>query len=499
MIRQVLIKRPVLIFCCIICIALMLLGRKAFSRPSKSMVAMVVAAALALPFLVIYRVFDQVDMMSFLFHAEAGINGVSPDMLRDDILTTLGSLIGLLLISYLMSSVRWLRHLPLLTAIVLLLGNPFVVYQAKRLLQPVPDVDLAALLTKPEIGPNPLPPDIVYIYLEGSDRRFLDPDLAPKAAVALRDLERQGLSLTGIRQVAGTGWSIAGMVASQCGVPLMPRGFLSNNILESIDESFLPGVTCLSDLLARQGYQQTFVMGAEAKFAGTAAFYRTHGYQRTISQKDMQALFSPDEIAKANVVWFADDQMIYDTARVSFVQALRADAPFLFTIETIGPHGVPNYLSRQCTGDGQAAATRDVFLAADCLMELTTVLVADLQDLHRQSGRANGLRIILQSDHLNHARHLLTDDPKLALNTVILIGGTERGVKNDNAGTMLDVFPTVLDWLGFPVSGGKAGIGVSLLSPDAGTALAARWDVDMLDRIVMQNLPIFEQLWKGSH
>lgn len=499
MVRFTALADPAPIFAGIIILATLLLGRKVVRRPSLSMIFLAVAAAAVLPFGVIFRAFGQVDMMAFLFHAQAGIAGVSPEMLRSHILATLFALMGLILICYLASSVRGMRLLPLLAGVMLVLFHPYVIYQAKRLLLPVPDVDLAAQVVVPEIAANPLPPDIVYFYLEGMDRRFLDPALGPETASILRTLEDQGLSFTNIREVAGTGWSIAGYVASQCGVPLLPQGNLANDIIESIGERFLPGVTCLGDLLAERGYQQTFVMGAEGKFAGTVAFFVTHRYQKTIAQKDMAALFPPDELKKASVVWFSDDQMVYDVARREFSEALGQKSPFLLTLATIGPHGVPNYLSRQCTEDGQAVFTDDVFRAAHCLMEMTAQLVADLQEEHRRSGRPNELRIILQSDHLNHARHLLPSDAELKVNTVILIGGAEKGVTNARPGTMLDVFPTLLDWLGFPVAGGKAGLGVSLLSPGMGDSLLDAWDLAMLDRIMMSNIPMFEKLWEGSH
>lgn len=498
-VRLRMLSQPAPVFAGFMIAAVGLLGRKAWRRPSASMIFLTLAAAAVLPFGVIYRAFGQVDMMAFLFHAQAGIAGVRPEMMLNHILATLFSLIGIVLICYFASSVRWMRRLPLVIGGILVLFHPFVVFQAKRLLLPVPDVNLATRLVEPVIAANPLPPDIVHVYLEGLDRRFFAPELGPETAEMLRGLEAQGLSFTDIREVAGTGWSIAGMVASQCGVPLLPRGNLNNDIIEAIGERFLPGVTCLGDLLAGRGYSQTFVMGAEAKFAGTAAFYVTHQYQKTLAQKDMTSLFPPEEVQKASVTWFADDQMTYDLARTVFTEALDRDAPFLLTIATIGPHGVPSYLSRECTADGQAVPTADLFLATHCLTRLTERLVAEIQDVHRLSGRPNELRIILQSDHLNHARHLLPDDATAKVNTLILIGGPQSGESVATPGTMLDVYPTLLEWLGFPVEGGKAGLGVSLLSPAAGDSLVGVWDLPVLDRVVMNSIPMFETLWEGSH
>lgn len=497
--RLALPSAPFLIFYLLYVSALFLLGREALRRPSFSMIVLVISAAVALPFGVIYLAFGQVDMVSVLFHMQAGTFGVGPKALQTEILTTLGCLSCLVVACYLIGAVYWMRHVPLVVALLLFLANPYLIFQAKRWLLPVPDVDLTAMVTKPKIAGNPAPPDIVYIYLEGLDRRFLSPDLDRETAAYLHDLEVQGLSFTDIRQMAGTGWSIAGMVASHCGVPLLPRGNLHDAIVEAVGDKFLPALTCLSDLLVDQGYDATFVMGAEARFAGTAAFYRTHGYSKTIAQKDMATLFTPEEVKQADVSWYADDQMVLDAARKEYTAALANDAPFLLTIATIGSHGTLNYLSRDCTKSGRAALSEDLFLAARCMIGLTSRFVAEIQEQHRHSGRKNGLRIILQSDHLNHGRSLLPSGAEIEVNTLILIGGPEQGQMNNRPGTMVDVYPTLLDWLGFPAEGGRAGLGVSLLAPEAGDTLVKTWGLPVLDRIVMNNIALFDKVWAGSH
>jgi phosphoglycerol transferase len=378
--RLHLLRAPFLIFYLIYLAALFLLGRKALRRPPLSMIFLIIAAVTAFPFGVIFLAFGEVDMISVLFHLQAGVFGLGPGALKTEILTTLGCLCCLIVACYLISAVPWMRHVPWVAGMLLVLGNPYLLFQVKRWLLPVPDVDLTAYVAGPKIAANPQPPDIVYIYLEGLDRRFLDPALGPETATTLGEMEGQGLSFSGIGQVAGTGWSIAGMVASQCGMPLLPRGNLHDVIVESVGESFLPSLTCLGDLLVGQGYEATFIMGAEARFAGTAAFFRTHGYARTITKQDMASAFTPDEVKAADVTWYVDDQMVFDVARAQFAKALTQEPPFLMTIATIGAHGKLSYLSRDCTRNGQAVTTSDVFAAAQCMVGLTARFVADAQD-----------------------------------------------------------------------------------------------------------------------
>jgi phosphoglycerol transferase len=80
----------------------------------------------------------------------------------------------------------------------------------------------------------------------------------------------------------GTNWSIAGMVASLCSVPLKP--YYGNNM--GSKSRFLPSLTCLGDILKAQGYEQYFITGPKLKFSGMDTFYLDHGYDVTIGRDE---------------------------------------------------------------------------------------------------------------------------------------------------------------------------------------------------------------------
>ncbi|EWH02805.1 hypothetical protein Q427_06560 [Halomonas sp. BC04] len=80
---------------------------------------------------------------------------------------------------------------------------------------------------------------------------------------------------------------MAGMIASQCGTPLMPAGLLHDRQFTPL-ETVVPGVDCLGDLLSEQGYRLTYMGGASTAFAGKGLFYKDHGFDTVLGREDLQ-------------------------------------------------------------------------------------------------------------------------------------------------------------------------------------------------------------------
>ena len=481
-------------------LALALGGRALWRRPAGQSRALIWglagAALLALPFAVIARGFGRVDMLSMLFHVEFGMQGAGLGGLDSEILKVSVALILVVLALVLLSNLWQVRRGLLGLAILgLLVGNPIVSAAAQRLVFPPPEADLVAefRLLDRLVSPTPLP-DIALIYLEGTDRRFSDAQAYPGAYDPLRMLEPDALTFVNVGQIIGTGWSLAGMVASQCGVPLLPRGLIGLNNF-GVVERFLPRLTCLTDVLGERGYAMDYIVGADEGFAGIDTFYRTHGVAEPLGLAGFRRLHAPDVIEAALVGWVLDDQLTFDTARLRLAGLLHAPAPFLQIVETIGPHGVNGYLSRRCTRSGRAEQSTDIVATARCTLEDTLAYITDLRRAHVEAARGRPLRIIVLSDHLNHSPFPLAVRPELALaNTVMLIGETGSGRVIDTTGSMIDVYPTILEWLGFTAPGTSAGLGRSLLTASE-PSLVARWGVATLDAMISGDAALSAFLW----
>lgn len=67
--------------------------------------------------------------------------------------------------------------------------------------------------------PNPKL-NLVYIYGESLERTYFNNDAFPELTPELGALKNEGLDFSNTMQLPGTDYTIAGMVASQCGIPL---------------------------------------------------------------------------------------------------------------------------------------------------------------------------------------------------------------------------------------------------------------------------------------
>jgi hypothetical protein len=77
---------------------------------------------------------------------------------------------------------------------------------------------------------------------------------------------------------------------------------------------------------------------------------------------------------------------------------------------------------------------------------------------------------------------------------VIFLGGPDRPGVIDRAGSMPDVFPTLLEWLGWADGPVAAGLGRSLLSDPM--TLVEEFGKARLDRLVSHDVALGKAVWR---
>ena len=126
-----------------------------------------------------------------------------------------------------------------------------------------------------ELKPTGRTRNLVLIYAESLEQTYGD------SALFGRDLLQPlnglgGISFADYAPVPGATWTMAAMVAT-CGVPL--KVYSEADIRRQAGrKSFLPGATCLGDILQARGWRNVFLGGAPLSFAGKGSFLRDHGY-----------------------------------------------------------------------------------------------------------------------------------------------------------------------------------------------------------------------------
>lgn len=292
--------------------------------------------------------------------------------------------------------------------------------------------------------------NLVLVYAESLETAYGNAALFNEDLLkSLRSSE--ALSFARLQQTPGSGWTIAGIVTSQCGIPLRPVIFDPNDVGEA--GAFLPNVTCLGDILKAHGYTNVFMGGASLSFAGKDKFLRGHGYDETWGKEEWKTA------GNFQMSWWGlyDDDLVAQ-AKKRLDQLVAAGQPFNLTLLTLDTHAPDGLMSPYCARRGGKWLTDNVRCTAE--------LIADLQAHAKSKGYLANTDFVVVGDHLamvnQHFDTLLKHPDRTVFNQWLVGPGL---VPNRETIYHFDVFPTVLYSLGFRFPDNRLGLGGSGFGP----------------------------------
>ena len=300
------------------------------------------------------------------------------------------------------------------------------------------------------------PRNFVLLYLESVERSYLDETRFPGLMPNLRALEGEAVSFTDLTEVEEAGWTIAGMVASQCGMPLIGSG--------AGFDRFLPGATCLGDLLDAEGYDLAYVGGADLGFAGKGTFYDSHHFDLVEGRTQLEPRLADPAYVNE---WGLFDDSLYPQAIQRFDALAKGDAPFglvMLTLDTHHPFGFP---SQSCADQPYGDGTNQFLNAVHCADRLAAEFIRHI----RLDPAFKDTVLVVASDHLampNLAEDLLNAGPRR--NLLMVFAPDLPPALIGKPGTTLDLGPTLLSLIGSPTP--ALGFGRDLLA-DAPSLRAA--------------------------
>ncbi|MFJ5160602.1 phosphatidylglycerol--membrane-oligosaccharide glycerophosphotransferase [Pantoea sp. NPDC088449] len=325
--------------------------------------------------------------------------------------------------------------------------------------------------------------NLVYIYGESLERTYFDQHAFPGLAPELSREKDNSIDFSQTEQLPGTDYTIAGMVASQCGIPLFAP--FDGNASASLS-SFYPQNICLGDILKNSGYENWFIQGADLRFAGKDTFLLSHGF-------DAANMYGSQEL-KSRVAdpnyrnnWGYYDDTVMDEVFEKYEELSRTQKRFaLFTL-TVDTHHPDGFISRSCQRKSYSydGKPNQSFSAVACSQEHVARLIARI----KASPWFKNTIIVVTSDHLamnNTAHQYLIKQPRHDLFMVIR-GDQPQAQVLDSKRSTLDNGATVLDILG---GDNAIGLGRSGLSS---TSLSTQFD-DMAKRVIGWKADII-QLW----
>ncbi|MBJ3813563.1 phosphatidylglycerol--membrane-oligosaccharide glycerophosphotransferase [Shimwellia pseudoproteus] len=300
--------------------------------------------------------------------------------------------------------------------------------------------------------------NLVYIYGESLERTYFDDAAFPGLTPELGALKRQSLDFSHTGQLPGTDYTIAGMVASQCGIPLFAP--FEGNASSSVS-SFFPQNLCLGDILKNSGYQNYFIQGANLRFAGKDVFLKSHGFDHLYGSQELKgALADPHYMND----WGLYDDTVLDQVWQTYQELSRSGQRFsLFTL-TVDTHHPDGFVSRTCTRNRYEVGGKEnpSFSAVTCSQQHIAALINKI----KASPWFKDTIIVVSSDHLamnNTAWKQLNQHDRNNLFFVIRGDDPRQEVIATRRNSM-DNGATVLDMLG---GDNFLGLGRSTLSGES--------------------------------
>lgn len=320
------------------------------------------------------------------------------------------------------------------------------------------DPDFVAYYKEPKkVIDNPTL-NLVYIYGESLERTYFDDQAFPGLTPELGALKNEGIDFSHTAQLPGTDYTIAGMVASQCGIPLFAP--FEGNASASMS-SFFPQNICLGDILKNSGYENHFVQGASLRFAGKDVFLKSHGFDHLYGADELKSVVADPHYRND---WGFYDDTVLDQAWQKFEALSKEGKRFsLFTL-TVDTHHPDGFVSRSCERkrydiDGKANQS---FSAVTCSQQHIAAFINKIKD----SPYFKNTVIVVSSDHLamnNTAWKYLNQQDRNNLFFVLRGDKPQQEVIAVKRNTM-DNGATVLDILG---GDNFIGLGRSSLSGDS--------------------------------
>ena len=459
-----------------------------------------IAYALLLPFALLYLTLgdNQIDtILIYLEHNEFGdATMVAHDGFKDYInnqFLMFAALCG----SAAIINQRMVDASKALWVLILLalLASPLTSYLAQKI---VPNQLHASFDPQTEvagvkiIGQPTKPMNLITIYLESLEQTYAEIDETRPLMEPLMTLAAQSAQASNLHQTIGGDTTIAGMVSTQCGVPLLPHGL--NNVFYKYNKdnrksiAFMPQVTCLSDQLAADGYTQHYMNGASLDAFGKRDFWTQHGGVKLFGLKSLPE----DQIGNDRNFWGMNDDFLFDKAAQQLRTLNASGAPFSLTLLTLATHGPDGFSSPKCNLDLEVKSSMARAIAC------TAKTVRGFVETALEDGLLDNTLVVILSDHLAYENAF--DDQLNAhadsRRNLFFMYNSAVPTPANREGLTIDIYPTILTAMGYQLENGRANMGVALQSETA--SLISEYKSDGLRKLLKGNRKLAAYLWRQS-
>ncbi|MBO7550881.1 MAG: sulfatase-like hydrolase/transferase [Fibrobacter sp.] len=301
--------------------------------------------------------------------------------------------------------------------------------------------------------------NLVVIFLESMEKNFAQ--YTPE----ITHLEENSLDFVpGGQNVSGTSWTIAGIIGKLCGIPLnMPMGI---NEYHGRLPTYVPYAKCLMDVLADKGYNQLYAQGTSGEFTQKKDFWKTHG---NVEIHDIEYYKSVRKVPEDYYVfWGFEDRKLYRFVKEELDSLSNLDKPFALYMLTVDTHQPQGFLDDTCK-----VSLKEVGFAENNLNHFPEALrCASIQlesFIRWMQGQPwfDKTVVFVMGDHATPALsakvNLPQSDSLYWTNFVVnAFLDSSKTYRQGRTYSSLDIFPTILESMGFELESHAMALGKSL-------------------------------------
>lgn len=321
--------------------------------------------------------------------------------------------------------------------------------------------------------------NLIYIFLESMEATYMDTEnggvYTDNYIAELTELAKNNVSFSNTQKLGGavsytgTTWTAAAMVSQTSGinvkVPLNAENYGGEN-------SYIPGIVSIGEVLQKEGYNQTLLIGSDSDFAGRDSYFSEHGNYNIVDIKKLKSEQRLEE--DYNVWWGYEDKKLFEYAKEELTKLAESDKPFNFTMLTADTHFPNGYYCEDCEEiyDTQYAN----------VLACSSKKVAEFIEWLKEQPYFDNTTIILSGDHLTMDPDFLAEIDPVYKRTIYncFINSAVNPIKEKERDFgVFDMFPTTLSAMGVRIKGDRLGLGTDLFS--ASETLTEVYGYEMLN------------------
>ena len=345
--------------------------------------------------------------------------------------------------------------------------------------------------------------NLIMIFAESMEATFANQDyFGDNLIPELTMLAKENISFShtdgfgGFQKINGARYTQASLISQLCAVPLrLPidvKRFHPKN-------GFLPGTICLSDILAKDNYNQSFMIGTTKSYAGTDKFFDTHGKTKIL---DWDFYYNRDNLPEdedPKRKRIVRDEKLLKYAKEEIMNLYNKKEAFAFTIMTLDTHfGDEHFDKENCKIKYHSSKVQDEDYFKNVISCSSTKINTFIEWIKSQPFYENTV-VVIVGDHpvMGDAVSFNSDADRKVYN--VYINPSIKGAinKNNRKFSALDTMPTILDGMGYTIEGGMLGLGVSLFSNNP-TLLEQGISVEELNEELDKQSEIYNNILYGK-